>query len=139
MTDPSAPSHHFHAAVWMDHREARIFHFSAADVAKEVIHAANQGPVHRKAGSIGSGHAADDLAYFTAVAAALVHAGEILFTGPGGAKTDFVNHLRRHEPQLAARIVAVETVDHPTDGQLVAWARERCKIADRMTPQRAMH
>jgi hypothetical protein len=28
--------HHYHAAVWIDHHEARVFHFSAADVERLV-------------------------------------------------------------------------------------------------------
>jgi hypothetical protein len=33
-------------------------------------------------------------------------------------------------------IVGVETVDHPSDGQLVAYARRYFKAEDRMLPQK---
>jgi hypothetical protein len=33
-------------------------------------------------------------------------------------------------------IVGVETVDHPSDGQLVAYARRCFKAEDRMLPQK---
>ena len=33
-------------------------------------------------------------------------------------------------------IAGVETVDHPSDGQLVAHARKYFKVADLMTPQK---
>ena len=31
-------SGHFHAVVWIDHHEARVFHFSPDDVEKVVVH-----------------------------------------------------------------------------------------------------
>src|SRR4051794_14006614 len=30
-------THHFHAIVWIDHREARVFHFSSTDVDRLVL------------------------------------------------------------------------------------------------------
>jgi hypothetical protein len=38
---------------------------------------------------------------------------------------------------LTKTIVAVETVDHPSDGQLVAHARKHFDATDRMQPQKA--
>ena len=35
-------NHHFHAAIWIDHHEARVFHFSSTDVERLVLH-----PDHR--------------------------------------------------------------------------------------------
>ena len=29
---------HYHAVVWIDHRQARVFHFNAEDADKVVIH-----------------------------------------------------------------------------------------------------
>ena len=43
--------------------------------------------------------------------------------GPGSAKTEFAHHLDRRHPQLAAHVVAVETVDHPSDHELLDFAR----------------
>ena len=31
-------SHHFHAVIWIDHHEARVFHFSPTDVERLVLH-----------------------------------------------------------------------------------------------------
>ena len=56
--------------------------------------------------------------------------------GPGNAKTAFHKHATQHQPALAKRIVAVESADHPSDGELVAHARKHFKAIDRMTPQR---
>jgi len=52
---------HFHAVVWIDHHEARVFHFSRTEVDSLVLHPNNPTQhIHHKANSIGSGHAAED-------------------------------------------------------------------------------
>jgi hypothetical protein len=59
----------------------------------------------------------------------------VLITGPANAKTELVKHIERHVPTLSARIVGVETVDHPTDGELVAHARKYFKTDHQMAPR----
>lgn len=131
-------STHFHAVVWIDHREARVFHFNPTEAERLVIHAHSPTrQVHHKANSIGPGHAAENQAFFREVEAAIADAGAILITGPANAKTELVKHLHRHAPKLVEKIAAIETLDHPTDGALVAHARNYFKAADRMTPQGA--
>lgn len=129
-------THHYHAVVWIDHREARVFHFSPGDVERLVLHPDHPTRhIHHKANAIGSGHAAEDHAYLEAVAEAVADAGEILIAGPANAKTELVKHIHRHHPQVMNAIVGVKTVDHPTDAQLVTYARKYIKAADRMLPQ----
>lgn len=126
---------HYHAVVWMDHNEARIFQFNATDVEKTVEHAASgKGHVHHHAGSGGSNKSGADKDYLNRVAADLEPAGEILVVGPGQAKLEFLRHVHKHNPQLEKKILSVETVDHPTDGQLLAYARKYFKKADKMLP-----
>jgi hypothetical protein len=84
--------------------------------------------------SIGSGHVAADHDYPHAVAESIADAGAVLVTGPAGTKTELVEHIRVHDPQLTGRVVGVETVDHPSDAQLVAHARKYLAAADRMRP-----
>jgi len=45
-----------------------------------------------------------------------------------------VEFIRLHDSKLAKVIAGVETVDHPTDAQLVAYARKYLKAADRLAP-----
>lgn len=130
-------SHHYHAVIWIDHREARIFHFNPTDVDRLVLHPDNPAKhIHHKANSIGSGHAPEDHAYLQAVAESIADAGAILVTGPANAKTELVKHIRQHDPKLMKVIVGVETVDHPSDAALVAHARKYFKIEDRMQSQK---
>ena len=128
-------SHHYHAVVWIDHREARVFHFNAEDVERLVLHPDHPTRhIHHKANSIGSGHASADHDYLHAVAESVADAGAVLITGPANAKTELVEHIRVHDPRLTKLIVGVETVDHPSDPQLVAHAKKYFMAADRMRP-----
>jgi stalled ribosome rescue protein Dom34 len=127
---------HYHAVVWMDHREARIFQFNREEAERLVLHAERPTRhLHHKAGAVGPGKAAEDHAFHRAVESAVAAAGEILVVGPGAAKQEFIRHVERSDPGLRARVVGVETVDHPTDPQLVAFARRYFSGADRMRPQ----
>ena len=130
-------TNHYHAAVWIDHHEARVFHFNATDVDEIVVHPEHPTRhIHHKANSIGSGHTSEDHAFFQDVISAIGTAGAILVTGPANAKTELIKHIHRHNPQLMERIAAVETVDHPTDGAFLAYARRYFRAADRMSAQR---
>jgi len=122
-----------HAILWMDHLEARLASFSIGKADLVEVH--SQSPnrnIHQKARSIGSGHAPDDHDFFDEIAAALVDAAEVLIVGPGNAKTAFETYIAERHVDLARRVVGVETVDHPTDHELLALARSSFKAIDQM-------
>lgn len=124
---------HYHAAIWIDHREARVFHFGLTDIETLVLHPDNPTRhIHHKANSIGSGHAPTSPDYLRAVAESVSDAGSVLITGPASAKTELAEFIRLHDPKFARLIAGVETVEHPSDAQLVAYARKYLKAADRM-------
>ena len=128
---------HSHAVVWIDHKEARVFHFNAEDASKTVVHAHDASrQVHHKANVTGSGHAADDPKFLHAVVETLRSAHEVLILGPAGTKTALFKHIGAHDPDMVSRIVGVESSDHPTDGEVVAHARRFFAAADRKTPQK---
>jgi hypothetical protein len=132
------PTHHYHAVIWIDHHEARVFHFNAIDVERLVLHPDHPTRhIHHKANSIGSGHAAEDHEFLDAVAKSVADAGAVLITGPANAKTELVKHIHQHEPLQMKAIAGVETVDHPSDGALLAYAKKYFKAADLMTPQKS--
>jgi hypothetical protein len=140
-------SEHFHAVVWIDHHEARVFHFNADDSQREQVHPLHPvRHIHHKANSVGSGHSPEDQNFFSAVVEAINGAGApgapgaagaVLITGPASAKHELVKHIDRHPATLHARVAGVETLDHPSDGELLAHARQFFRAADRMTPQRS--
>ena len=126
----------YHAVVWIDHHEARVFYFDRDGVEQMVLHPDNPSAhLHHKANTIGSGHATEDQHYYERVTAALAGSTAILITGPANAKTELVKHMHRYEPRLVEHIAGVETVDHPTDKQLVAHARHYFRADHEMKPR----
>lgn len=129
-------SNHYHALVWIDHREAKVFQFNATDVDRTTIRSDHPDQhIHHKANSGDSGHASVDNAFLERVAQAIAQAGAILITGPANAKTELAAYIKRVQPNLAERISGVQTLDHPSDGALLALARSFFKADDRMRPQ----
>lgn len=130
-------SHHYHAVVWIDHRQARVLHFNENEVEREQIQPAHPSRhIHHKANSVGSGHSAEDQTFFHDVVQAIGAAGAVLIVGPANAKHELMKHIQRFAPKLSSHVAAVETSDHPTDGELVAHARDFFHAADRMAAQR---
>jgi len=120
-----------HAAVWIDHSEAKIFHVDSEKLEVAVIHP----NAHvRRHSSVTAEHAhpADAARFFHEVSRALEGVEEILVVGPGSAKLEFIKHVHKHDHALEPKIVGLETVDHPTDGQLVAYVHRYFHAKDRM-------
>ncbi len=114
-----------HAVIWIDHQEAHVIHFNANASASEIITTKSKhGNVHQKAGIIGSGHSTSDQSYLHEVIEAVAEALEILVVGPGSAKLELLKHASKHDAKISDKIVGVETVDHPSDGQLLAYAKK---------------
>jgi hypothetical protein len=129
-------THHFHAAVWIDHHEARIFHFNASAANTDVVHPKHPTRhLHHKAGVIGSGRAAEDREFLARVTAAAADAGIILIAGPANAKAELIKHMKDYAPDIYAKVAAIESTDHPTDGQFLDHAR-RYFWSDHQSPLR---
>lgn len=120
-----------HAVLWIDHHEARLFALEGDDLHPKVMvaHPHRAAHAHRHDETR---HAQSDARFLDDVAAALDGADPILIVGPSTAKLELIRHLHRRAPTIEARVVGVETVDHPTDGQLVAFARRYFRASDRM-------
>lgn len=126
---------HFHAIVWIDHKEAKVIAFHGDDVERTAIHPHERSVhLHHKANEIGSGKAPVDKDFLGKITQALAGAGTILIVGPASAKAELAKHLAAHAPDLSARVAAVEAADHPTEGELLALARRFFKANDRMHP-----
>jgi stalled ribosome rescue protein Dom34 len=124
---------HYHAVVWMDHQHARILSFSADACEPADVHTNLAGHhLQHKANIHGSGHRSVDKDYFTRIVRSIGDAGAVLLCGPGTAKVEFKHFLDDQVPALNERIAAVETVDHPSDGMLLALGRKFFKSDDRM-------
>ena len=113
-----------HVAVWLDHQEARVFRVEKDTFDESTFrapgHHVKRHPDHNAAEK---NHPDDAKRFFHDVAASLSAAEQVLVVGPSTAKLQFLKYVHAHDPKLEARIVGVETVDHPTDGQVAAFAR----------------
>lgn len=118
-----------HVAVWIDHKEAKIFHIDAETFDATTVKAPHH-HLTRKADEQGAHSASKP--FFDDVATALGGAEQVLLVGPSTAKLEFHRHLHTHNAALEKRIVGVETLDHPTDGQFAAYVRQYFHGKDRM-------
>ena len=129
-----------HAVVWIDHTEAHVLHFTADAAENEKISAhSKHKKVHTKSGIPGSGHSPEDQKYYHEVAHAVADAAEILIVGPSSAKLALMKHMHKHDAAVADKVVGIESIDHPTDGQLLAYARHYFVKVDQMRGDTAHH
>ena len=116
----------FHAVLWTDHHQARILQFDATTVETRRV-AAHSHPTGQHHSAVRTEHE-----FFGEVCDALEGITEVLVTGSRTATADFKHYADKHRPHTAARIVGYEVVDHPSDNQLVAMARDYFVRHDRM-------
>lgn len=123
-------------AVWLDHHEARVLHVEGASFDEASI-ASPSRHVHRHPVGAAEPHRhPDDLQRFLRqIADALRDADQILVVGPATAKLQLLRYLGEREPAIERRVLGVETVDHPTDRQLVAYVRRYFKVAAASGPR----
>jgi stalled ribosome rescue protein Dom34 len=117
---------HSHAVVWIDHHSAQLLHFDAAHVEAQKVKARTD---HTR--QHGSGVRTEH-EFFGEVCDALAGIHEVLITGSHTAQADFRRYVDKHRPALGPQIVGWETVDHPTEGQLLALARQYFLKHDRL-------
>jgi len=122
-----------HAVIWIDHKEAHVMFLSQDASEAEIIKTkSTHYHLHHKANEMGSGRLALDTKYLHSVIEAVKESKEILILGPGSAKLELIKHAHQHDQQIAANIVGVETVDHPSDKEILAYARKFFYKADQM-------
>ncbi len=119
--------------VWLNHAEAHVLQLRDEATSKTVIAQSEHPRLHRREGSVSGARAAPDRAFLDAVARALDGADAVVLSGPGLAKSEFLKHLQRHAPALAASVVAVQTSQRLPDETLVRGARECLRAHDGRT------
>ena len=113
-------------AVWIDQNEAKVFHVDAATFDESTVRSPNH-HVHRHPKDEETrthNHPDDEHRFFHEVAHSLAGADSVLVVGPSVTKLRLLRYVAKHDPALEARIVGLETVDHPSDRQLVAHVRQ---------------
>jgi stalled ribosome rescue protein Dom34 len=122
-----------HAVVWVDHHEARVFHVHP-DSTDETTVLAPQQHIHRHPKGRGEPreHPDDARRFFAEVVKRLDTVDEILIVGPSSAKDELSQYMKDHAAIAAAKVVGIESADHPTGGQMVASARRYFRGIDRL-------
>jgi len=115
-----------HAVVWIDHQEAHVIQFNRdAHENATITTKSKHGNLPQKLSSP---------AYLHEVVKAVVGSQEILIVGPGVAKLELIKHINHHDAKISNNVVGVETVDHPSDAQLLAYAKKYFLRADNLRP-----
>lgn len=117
----------FHAVVWLDHTQAQVLQFDAEHVQGQKIKTHTHYTTHHGS-TVRTQHE-----FFGEVCDALAGITEVLVTGPRQGMADFRHYAEKHRTATAKHIVGYETVDHPSDKQLVALARKYFLKHDRMS------
>jgi stalled ribosome rescue protein Dom34 len=122
-----------HAVIWIDHKEARVFHVHPAATDETTV-LAPQHHVHRHPKGRGEPreHPDDANQFFGEVAHAVSGVDALLIVGPSSAKFEFFKYVHAHERALESTVVGIESADHPTDGEIIARAKSYFKASDRM-------
>jgi hypothetical protein len=120
-------------AIWIDHGEAHVVTFMDPDK-PEVATIAARRRIHDKHPKGPEGvhqHPDDAVRFYRTVARSLEGADAILVVGPSTAKLEFLRYLHKHDHAIEPKVIGMETVDHPTDPQLVAYAKAYFDRSDR--------
>ena len=125
---------HYHAVVWIDHKQARIFHFNVEEADKTLVKDHVVRDIHPREKRTGQ-RVEENKPFFEDVAQAIADAGAILIVGPAQEKDFFAKFLAEKHPAIRTHVEGVEKADHPTDGELLDFARRYVKGADHMRPQ----
>ncbi len=104
--------------IWLDSKEAKVFKREGGKEALSLMHTHGHKHPGQPHGKHGDQHHPEAIALFKDLLHVFRDASEVLLMGPGEAKVQFQKYLKDHEANAAKKVVGVETVDHPTDGQI---------------------
>ena len=108
-----------HAVAWIDHHTAQVLQIDAEQVLDRKV--TEHVRYTRQHGS----NVRSEHGFFAEVCNA-PQAGieSVLVAGSHTAQADFRRDVEKHRPAVAAQIAGWETINHPTEGEIVKMARE---------------
>jgi stalled ribosome rescue protein Dom34 len=104
--------------VRIDHHQAEILRFDAGQVQARSLKS-HKHPTGQHGSGVRTEHE-----FFGQVCGALAGTAQVLVAGAHTARADFRHYVEKHRPALVPHVVGYETVDRPTQGQLLAMARQ---------------
>jgi stalled ribosome rescue protein Dom34 len=121
-----------HAVLWLDHHHADVIQFHHDEVQS---HAVKDSPhdTRQHQSDVRTQHE-----FFSEVCDALAGIPMILVTGSHVVQTNFRHYVKEHRAHLMPQLAGWETVDHPTEKELVALAKTFFLSHDNMIGQHTM-
>lgn len=116
----------FHAVLSIDHHEAQVLQFDAEHVQAQRVRA------HSKHTRQHGSTVRNEHEFYAEVCDALQGIAEVLVVGSRTGLADFRHYVEKHRTQCGKQIVGYETIDQPTEGELVAMARRYFQKYDLM-------
>ncbi len=112
--------------IWIDREHAKIFPVSEERLEKKTLLAKQSEHHTHKLDNLD--HQRQENWLFEESVAYMRNAEKILVLGPGVAKHHFITYLMEQHPALARKVTDCETVDHPSDAQIIAYAKKYFQI-----------
>lgn len=116
------------AVIWMDREMAKVFFFSQRKMERVAIKVGQ--PEHHTHHRDNFDRKRLENTLFKEVVPQLRHLKKILILGPGVAKYHFRNYLMENFPAIGRNVLACETVDHPSDEEVAAYASQYFQIEE---------
>lgn len=110
------------AVVWIDREHAQLYLLSNDKMERRKFEHHHKENHRHVRDSVEKNK--EEQGLFHEVGKAVEGKDQILILGPGVAKHHFRNFLMEQMPMVAKKVAGVETVDHPSDGQIAAMARK---------------
>ena len=118
-----------HAVLWLDHHHADVIQFNNDEVhSQKVKDSPHDTRQHQS--DVRTQHE-----FYGTVCDALAGITMILVTGSHVVQGDFRHYVEKHRAHLMPQLVGWETVDHPTEPELVAMAKKFFLAHDNMIGQ----
>lgn len=109
-------------ALWIDHDHAKLFNF--APEGEVVTDLKNQHHQNHHTGHFQNEKLEQQKKFYAEVGSHLSSNGKLLVLGPSQAKAEFKKFLEEHDKRnLAQTIIAVETLDQMSEGQIRDFAK----------------
>lgn len=105
------------AIVRLDHAQAELHGLGSDSPAPVHLHARRH-DTRQHHSAVRDAHE-----FFGGLCGAIDAFDEVLLVGSQQATADFERYMRKHHPETVRRVVARDTVDRPTPGELVAFGR----------------
>jgi stalled ribosome rescue protein Dom34 len=107
----------FHALVWLDHHHAEILQFDATQVLAQQVKSDVHYTRHHDSKT------RSEHEFFAEICEALADVDQLLVVGSPVAQAEFRRYVDKFRPLVAARVVHVQTLGHPSNSEMIGLAR----------------